>query len=58
MAKERACISISRPTKVALDLIKHLGQSYDGLIQELVTLWKKEHGEETDPAPSAERKKG
>jgi len=29
-----------RTTKEALDSIKHPGQSYDGLIQELVRYWK------------------
>lgn len=36
----RASIGISRTTKGSLDSIKHSGQSYDGLIQELVTFWK------------------
>ena len=25
-----------------LDSVKHMGQSYNGLLQELVTLWKKQ----------------
>ena len=40
---KRLTISISRRTKDALDKIKHTGQSYEGLIQELIGLWKKEH---------------
>ena len=37
----RASISISRETKGFLDSIKRLGQSYDGVIQELVVSWKR-----------------
>ena len=43
---KRTTISISRETKDAIDTIKHTGQSCDGLIQELVRLWKKQHGVE------------
>ncbi len=43
---KRTTISISIETKDALDTIKHTGQSYDGLIQELVRLWTKRHGVE------------
>ena len=42
----RATISILRRTKEDLDSIKHTGQSYNGLIQELIRLRKKEHGVE------------
>lgn len=42
--KNRASLSISKETKKLLNSIKHTGQSYDGLIQELVILWKKEKG--------------
>jgi len=35
------CIGVSRRTKDDLDSIKHLGQSYDGLIRELIRFWKK-----------------
>lgn len=35
----RSSLSVSRRTKDMLDLIKHEGQSYDGLIQELVKFW-------------------
>lgn len=57
---KRTTISILRETKDALDTIKHTGQSYDGLIQELVRLWKKQHGvEETSERSSAvERGRG
>ena len=41
---KRTSISISRRTKDALDSIKHPGQTYDGVIQELVKLWRKEYG--------------
>ncbi len=41
---KRLTISISRETKGALDALKHPGQSYEGLIQELIKVWKKEHG--------------
>ena len=34
-------LRVSEETKHALDSIKHPGQSYDGLIQELLALWKK-----------------
>lgn len=40
--RERSCLNISRRTKDDLDSIKHSGQSYDGLIQELVKFWKDE----------------
>ena len=44
--KRRASLSISKETKGLLDSIKHTGQSYEGLIQELIKLWGKEHGVE------------
>lgn len=51
--KNRASLSISKETKGLLDLIKYTGQSYNGLIQELVWLWKKEHRlAESDPTRS------
>ena len=37
---KRSSISISQRAKGALDSIKHEGQSYNGLIQELVKFWK------------------
>lgn len=40
--KKRVTLSISRETKAVLDSVKHPGQSYNGLLQELVTSWKKQ----------------
>jgi len=40
MKKKRPSISISEEAKELLDSIKHTGQSYDGLIRELVMSWK------------------
>ncbi len=48
--KNRASLSISKETKGLLDSIKHIGQSYNGLIQELIRLWEKEHGVEESPS--------
>lgn len=39
---KRASVSISRKTKESLDSIKRPGQSYDGIIRELVNCWKKQ----------------
>jgi predicted CopG family antitoxin len=45
--RKRASISISKETKEFLDSIKRPGQSYDGVIRELVISWKKnQEGEE------------
>jgi len=38
---KRASVSIARETKEFLDSIKRPGQSYDGVIRELVICWKK-----------------
>ncbi len=38
---KRATIAILQRTKDGLDSIKHPGQTYDGVIQELIDLWKK-----------------
>ena len=38
---KRASVSIARETKEFLDSIKRPGQSYDGVIRELVNCWKK-----------------
>jgi hypothetical protein len=38
--QKRSSISISQRTKDTLDSIKHAGQSYDGVIQELAGFWK------------------
>jgi hypothetical protein len=39
-SKKRVTVSISRETKDFLDSIKHTGQSYEGLIRDLVMCWK------------------
>lgn len=39
--RKRASVSISKETKGFLDSIKRPGQSYDGVIRELVTYWKR-----------------
>jgi len=39
--KKRVTVSISKETKEFLDSIKHTGQSYEGLIRDLVMCWKK-----------------
>lgn len=44
--KNRAAVSIAKETKELLDSIKRPGQSYDGVIRELVMCWKKKKGEE------------
>jgi len=44
-ARRRTSIGVSRQTKDNLDSIKHAGQSYSGLIQELVEFWKEKKGE-------------
>ena len=36
----RRSLNISKQTKDLLSSIKHTGQSYDGLIQDLVKYWK------------------
>lgn len=40
---KRGTIQVTSETKAALDSIKHRGQSYDGLLQEVVEFWKKAH---------------
>jgi len=50
--KKHITISVTGPTKDALDSIKHPGQTYDGVVQELVILWKKQHpASKGAPAP-------
>jgi predicted CopG family antitoxin len=39
--KKRASLNVSKEAKAKLDEIKHTGQSYDGVIRELVMHWKK-----------------
>ena len=47
-SKKRVTVSISKETKEFLDSIKHTGQSYEGLIRELVVCWrKKQEADET-----------
>jgi predicted CopG family antitoxin len=41
---KRTTISISQQIKSDLDSLKHPGQSYNGLIQELVKFWKQKKG--------------
>ena len=43
--EERSTIGLSRRTKQALDSIKHPGQTYEGLIQELIMFWKENKNE-------------
>ena len=38
---KRTTIAISERTKDGLDSVKHPGQTYDGVIQELIASWKK-----------------
>lgn len=40
MARKGLTVSVSRETKDLLDSIRHPGQSYDDLIQELVKFWE------------------
>ena len=40
--RKRVSLSISRETKTMLDSVKHPGQSYNGLLEELVTFWKEQ----------------
>ena len=42
---KRASVSIARETKEFLDSIKRPGQSYDGVIRELVICWKRNQKE-------------
>jgi len=41
---KRLTVSLSQQTKEDLKTIKHIGQSYDGVTQELIQLWKREKG--------------
>ena len=40
LTNKRTSINVSELTKEDLDTIKHPGQSYDGLIRELIRFWK------------------
>ncbi len=44
--RKRVSLSISREKKAMLDSVKHPGQSYNGLLQELVTLWEEQRRRE------------
>jgi len=44
---KRTTIAISERTKDGLDSVKHPGQTYDGVIQELIDLWKRVKEQET-----------
>ncbi len=39
--KKRVNLNISKEAKDKLDELRHTGQSYDGLIRELLVYWKK-----------------
>jgi len=41
---KRIHVTISEETKVMLDSVRHVGQSYSGLFQELVTFYKEQTG--------------
>ena len=43
--ERRLCIAVKQQTKDGLDLIKHPGQSYDGVIQDLLEFWKQKKRE-------------
>ena len=53
---KRTSIGISQRTKDNLNSIKHTGQSYNGLIQELVKFWKDKRGENWTRRQIRERK--
>jgi len=48
---KRTTVVIHRQTKAVLDSIKHPGQSYEGVIQDLIKFWKKGHGLEETAVP-------
>jgi len=43
--ERRPCIAVKQQTKDGLDSIKHPGQSYDGVIQDLLEFWKQKKRE-------------
>lgn len=43
--KKRAVVNISQEVKSQMDDIKLEGQSYDGIIREMVAFWKDKKGE-------------
>jgi len=42
--RKRVTINISAEAKMELDSVKSLGQSYDGVIRQLVRFWKEKKG--------------
>jgi hypothetical protein len=56
--RERSSLNISRQTKDDLDSIKHSGQSYDGLIQELIKFWKDKGREKKNRAEESDHMVG
>ena len=56
--RRRYSLNISRQTKDLLSSIKHTGQSYDGLIQDLVKYWKEGRQMECKSAIRLEKKHG
>lgn len=45
MAKKRATLNISLEAKRELDSVKSSGQSYNGIIRELVKFWREKNKE-------------
>ncbi len=43
--ERRSCIAVRQQTKDGLDSVKHPGQSYDGVIQDLLQFWKQKKRE-------------
>ena len=43
--ERQRCIAVKQQTKDGLDSIKHPGQSYDGVIQDLLEFWKQKKRE-------------
>ena len=46
--KKRTSLSVSTEIRTMLKSVKHPGQSYSGVIQELVNFWMKQKGIETN----------
>ncbi|MBI2908918.1 MAG: hypothetical protein HYX92_14845 [Chloroflexi bacterium] len=50
-------VRISKQTKASLDELRHPGQSYDGVLQELLECWQREQCEQKrEPEPENEVK--
>jgi len=45
--RKRLNINVARETKELLDSVKHRGQSYNGLIRELLEFWRAAQTKET-----------